>query len=489
VLELPQPGSLAGVAVDRDAVGPRIPESFLGFSQEYPIVLAQVGSPERGTNPVLVALYRNLARFGSGMPALRVGGATTDATWYDPSRGPRPSGISYTVTSRWLDGVRGFLGVTHAPAIIGVNLGLNRTKVATDWARAVSAGLPSRPPVVFELGNEPDAYDINPAGLTPGAPTIRPKPYGVSAYVRDANRFTRALRRLSPPPLIAGPALACRRDCTLELPEILASGGPGFALATVHRYPLTACPDGATPATIPSLLSPRASRQSLRVIRLLAQEATRARVPLRVTETNSVACGGRAGVSNVFASALWGADWLFGLQAAGATGADVHSGSPLYAPFVTRPLGGQYVASIKPLYYGMLLFAEATAHRSAPLRAGVTAGEGGRRANVKAWAFYDAQQHVVRVAVINKALAARGTVRVRVPGATGAGAVKRLLAPGPAAPAGITWGGQHFAFPTRDGRLIGPRRIERVARSGSGDFTFRLPAASAALLTVPVPSD
>jgi hypothetical protein len=334
----PAPGSLAGIAVDPAVQGPRLPESFLGFSQEYTLILADVGPPEAGTNPVLLGLYSNLARFGSGMPAVRIGGATTDTTWYDPSRGPRPRGIAYTVTPRWLQGVGAFLKRTRAPAILGLNLGAGEAKIATDWARAARASLPSRPPPVFELGNEPDAYDIS---AVPGAPgeTLRPAPYGPTAYLREATRFTRALGRLSPPPLLAGPALACRRDCVQELPRILARGGPKFALATVHRYPLLACPGVGQRPTVAALLAQRGMRRAVGLMRSLVDVARQAGVPLRVTETNSVACGGLAGVSNVFASALWSADWLFGLQATGVSGADHHGSSPLYAPFRPRRTG------------------------------------------------------------------------------------------------------------------------------------------------------
>ena len=325
-----------------------------------------------------------------------------------------------------------------------------------------------------------------PRGGIPGAPTIRPRPYRIDAYVREANRFARALRRLSPRPLIAGPALGCRRDCAVELPPTLARGGPGFALATVHRYPLSACPDARSPATVASLLAQRSLRRTLLNMALLAKEARAARLPLRVSETNSVACGGRAGVSDVFASALWGADWLFGLRAAGVSGADVHAGSPLYAPFRTRLFRGEYAGVIKPLYYGMLLFAEATAHRSRPVALRVALPSAPRRVNLKTWAFYDAKDRVVRVAVINKDLRARGTVRVRVLGASGDGTVKRLLAPGPAAVGRISWGGQHFAALTRDGKLVGRRRVQRISPEGDADFSFAVPRASAALLTVPV---
>src|SRR5205807_8152509 len=48
-------------------------------------------------------------------------------------------------------------------------------------------------------------------------------------------------------------------------------------------------------------------------------------LPLRVDEINSVACGGAAGVSNTFASALWALDTMFALVRTGVDGVNVHT--------------------------------------------------------------------------------------------------------------------------------------------------------------------
>jgi hypothetical protein len=479
---------LASATVHRELAGSPLPQSFLGLSQEYTLALPQVGPPESSTNPVLVALYDNLARFGSGVPTFRVGGGTTDTTWFGSSSRRAPRGATYRLTDRWLAGVGRFLKRTGAPAILGLNLAADDRRVATDWARRAQAALSARPPLRFELGNEPDTYGTLPVpgASGPGAPTIRPKGYGLQEYLPEAARFVRALRRLHPSPLLAGPAFACKLDCTTALPRVLRSRKLRFDLATVHRYPLTACRGGKVRPTIASLLATDTNRGPLHELATLAASAKRAGVRLRVTETNSVSCGGAEGVSNVFAAALWGADWIFGLQVAGIAGADFHGSSPLYAPFQTRLFHGTYLGVVKPLYYGMLLFAEATAHRSRPVFVqGAPVGPA-TPPNLKLWAFEDRTDGVVRVALINKELSRGGTVRISVPGAAGRATVKRLLAPGPDAKQGITWGGQGFAVPTPDGRLTGRLVLERVRRDGASTFAIRMPEASAALLTVPV---
>ena len=84
--------------------------------------------------------------------------------------------------------------------------------------------------------------------------------------------------------------------------------------------------------------------------------AARRRLPFRLTELNSVTCGGRRGVSNTFATALWAPDALFALLEAGVDGVDVHvRARTINAAFV--PVAGGIGA--RPLLYGLMLFARA----------------------------------------------------------------------------------------------------------------------------------
>lgn len=481
-------GVLADVTVRRDVAGARIPPSFLGFSQEFNIAAVQTGTPLTGTDPVLVALFRRIAAFGSGVPALRIGGGSTDATWYSPSLGrAKPRGFTFTVTPLWLAGIRAFVERTNAPLIMGLNLGARDPKLATALVRAARAELPTRPAPVFELGNEPDVYDaIHVPGTGPAGPLLRKPPYGVDDLLKDVASYQRALDRLNPRPLLAGPAYACRGDCTKRLPHVLASPDVHFDLVTAHRYAMFGCEKKNPAVAIPKLLAPATLSTATRILGILVREARAKRLPLRVTETNSLACGGAPGISDVFASALWGADWSFALQAAGVTGVDFHGSSPAYAAYRVRRFRGRWFANVKPLYYGMLLFAEATAHRSRPLLVRTERGSLGAGVNLKVWAFYDATAHVVRIAVVNKDLRAGGTVRIQIPEAAGSAALKRLTAPAPTAKEGITWGGQHFAFATTDARLVGKRVVESISRGRDGTFRVGVPRASAALLTVRV---
>ena len=81
---------------------------------------------------------------------------------------------------------------------------------------------------------------------------------------------------------------------------------------------------------------------------------------LRVDELNSVACRGRSGVSDTFASALWATDALFSLARAGVDGVNVHTlPDAAYELFAFSRHDGRWQAQVRPIYYGLQLFAQA----------------------------------------------------------------------------------------------------------------------------------
>lgn len=77
-------------------------------------------------------------------------------------------------------------------------------------------------------------------------------------------------------------------------------------------------------------------------------------LPFRLAETNSCYQGGKPGVSDTFASALWGVDLMYQLASVGGMGINFHGGGyGWYTPIAGTPQNG-FLA--RPIYYGMLLF-------------------------------------------------------------------------------------------------------------------------------------
>ena len=60
---------------------------------------------------------------------------------------------------------------------------------------------------------------------------------------------------------------------------------------------------------------------------LTREAATKMGLPYRMTEGNTVYQGGKPGLSDVYAAALWGADYLFELMSLGYSGVNLHGGS------------------------------------------------------------------------------------------------------------------------------------------------------------------
>ena len=87
------------VRVERTPVSRQIRPGFVGLSVEYPAVTMYAGSDPTAINPVFAQLVRNLAP--KQRPVLRIGGDTTERTWWPVSR-VKPRGVRYGISARWL---------------------------------------------------------------------------------------------------------------------------------------------------------------------------------------------------------------------------------------------------------------------------------------------------------------------------------------------------------------------------------------------------
>ncbi len=199
-------------------------------------------------------------------------------------------------------------------------------------------------------------------------------------------------------------------------------------------------------------------------------------------EMNSISCSGEAGVSDIFASALWAADSMFEFANDGVDGVNFHNGNGgAYALFTFGIAGSgnattYSLTSVRPEYYGLLFFQQATANgaRLLPVTALTT------NANLKVWATID-KQGVVRVVLLNKDESAGGNVVLSLPG-FGSAALTRLHAPSYTSTSGLTLAGQTFDT-SADGTAQGIAYGEPVSPSG-GTYTVAMPITSAAILTI-----
>jgi hypothetical protein len=455
--------------------GAPLPAGFLGLSLEYSALEAYTGADPAALDPVFVQLLRNLAPSPGQPIVLRIGGNSTDATWW-PVRGQHPpAGVTYALTPAWVAEARALAGAVGAQLILGVNLAAGRPGLASAEAQALLSGIGSPFVAALEIGNEPDVYGVFPWYTGPhGQVFARPAGYDLGSFIHEVVRWDAVL----PAVPLAGPAVA-------ELPWMaglpaLVKAAPRLRVVTIHRYPIQGCQTNPSSPYYPSignLLSDRSAKGMAAAIAAYVASAHGQGLQFRVDELNSAAlagCLGRSGVSDTFASSLWMLDALFNLASVGVDGVNIHSlPSAAYEPFTFTRTAAGWQAFVHPDYYGMLMFAEAFPVGARLLPVNAPAGP------VKVWATR-APDGSTRVALINKDSRPH-RIELQLTPAPQQAELEWLRAPTASATSGVTLGGQSFGSETTTGRLA-PPSLEPAPQM-LGWYSIEVPADSAALLT------
>lgn len=464
----PRPRELRiGGPVTQRAIAP----GFVGLSFEYPAVPAYAGSDPRAIDGVFVQLIRNLAEGSS--PLLRIGGNTTDTTWWPVKRLATPPGVLFTLTRRWMGVTRALASRLGARLILGINLEADSPTVAGVEARALLAGIGRKRVQALELGNEPELYDVFTWGRS-GALGRPRKSYTFAAFNKDYTRIVRSLPNVP----FAGPAQGAP-SWVRRLGRFL-SDHSRVSIATVHRYPLQLCyvkPSNPNYPTIANLLAPYSSRDQALGIAEAARVAHAHGVPFRIDEMNTISCGSVPGVSESFASALWAVNALFQMARVGVDGVNIHSFPDFDSLFSFTRVHRRWRGVVEPEYYGLEMFTQAAPTGSQLLRVSPTGVP-----QLKAWATR-ARDRTIRIVVINDG-ATRQVVSVHPAGMRTTGTVERLEAPSITARRGVTLAGQSFGASTSTGLLAGRRRTSTVVRKAGG-YVVAVPGGSAAMLTLP----
>ena len=443
----------------------RIPPSFLGISTEYWTV------PMWARHLSLFDRVLSLIRT-NGSVQLRIGGSSADqVVGAAPRRRPR---WMFLITRRWLAEVGHIVRRADARVIFDLNTVTASVQNTMRWARLAVATLPPRSILGFEIGNEPDIYSqaVWERTTLGGRGLIRlPDQITSAGYDRSFGVYAHALGRVAPDVALLGPALSQPRVNLDWISTLIAGAHPGLGAVTVHRYPLSACsrPGTSTYPTIARVLSDAASRGVAQSVRPAVRVAARAGLPVRVTELNSVTCGGVRDVSRTFATALWAPDALFALVRAGVASVDIHvRADAANAAFTINRHG----LTAHPLLYGMIMFARTLGHQPRLVHVRL---RGARRVHMKAWAVRDGG--MLHVLLIDKG-SRPADVDLHLP-VTGNATVQRLQAPSVRSGTGVTLGGQWL---DARGQWEGTPVVQIVHRR-QGGFDVRLGATSAALLT------
>lgn len=323
-----------------------VPREFIGLSYES----AQLANPEFFSvkNRQLVRLFRELATHGN----LRLGGGSSEYTTYSDEAeatsapfevfGPDTSKTvkKGTVTSALaLRNLRGFLNAVNWSCLYGLNLGQGSVDNAVREAAAVQRILGPRL-LAFQIGNEPDSFRKR----------FRPATYSPADFIAEWEKYHDAIVKVTPQARFAGP------DISNKLPYLTAFAGMApkhqdVILLTSHYYAMG--PASSPEATLDNLLSPDPKLTTLkrRDLHVIAEAQAVAHLPYRMSEGNSCWDGGKAGVSDTFASALWCADYMLQCAARGWRGVNLHGGgNGYYTPIAGAPSTG---FTRRPEYFGM----------------------------------------------------------------------------------------------------------------------------------------
>ena len=329
------------VTVDPQHKGHTVSEALTGLSYET----SQLANPEffSPNNRDLISYFRLLSNNG----VLRLGGNSVEFSDWTPESVPVPEIASPSqtsshkhrrtaVTQQAVDNLAGFLSETGWSLIYGLNLGTGTTDDAADQAKYVVTAV-GKKLSAFQIGNEPDLYSRN---------GLRASYWSFEDYFGEWTSFADAIQRETLGAPLAGPDIASRQDWITQFAD---AASDRVVMLTGHYY--AEGPPSSPRTTCDALLQP-----SPKLDRFIAEESNAMRssgLPYRMAESNSCFNGGKAGVSDTFASALWGANYMLQLAEAGQTGVDFHGGgSGNYTP-IANSLSGGYMA--RPLFYGILL--------------------------------------------------------------------------------------------------------------------------------------
>jgi hypothetical protein len=335
------------LTVEPDHDGTTVPPDFLGFSYESSLI----PSPDffSTANTSLLALMRRLGTQG----VLRIGGNSSEFSQFQSVPMPlvTPANLParahpYAISPNDITRLGAFIHASGWKLIYGLNLGTGTPDIAADEAAAVSRAVGASL-LAFQIGNEPDLFRHG----------LRPKTYSVNDYRKEWQTFAQAIRARLPNAPLAGPDTAS----THWFPTVARQDAADIILLTQHYY--AEGPGSSPKSTIARMLSAHGRLGG--ELRLLGDAARKAKRPWRMAETNSCYGGGRYGVSDTLAAALWGTDYLFQLAAAGCAGANFHGGTRgAYTPLARN--GDTLALTPRPLYYGLLLFAQAAQGRLVP---------------------------------------------------------------------------------------------------------------------------
>jgi hypothetical protein len=312
------------LAIPAEANGSHMPEDYIGLSYEVQQLLDPTFFSAQNTG--LIREFKALSARG----VLRLGGNTSEYEWWKPtpeSKEPehpqvrevvgQPKAQFYPVTAEAVRNLAGFLRATGWTCLYGIGMGTNTPEHAAEEAEYVAKTLGSRLQY-FQIGNEVDLF---------GSHLRDPKTWNAKAYLDEWLTLARAVAKAVPGARFGMPDIAGNMSWLPQIADMWASiENPPHVTTLTHHYYFGG-PATNPNVNIPNLMKPATIERVQKMADIATAAADKMGVRVRMTEGNTCYRGGKPGVSDVFAAALWSADYALLLASNNYSGVNLHGGT------------------------------------------------------------------------------------------------------------------------------------------------------------------
>jgi hypothetical protein len=312
------------LTIPAEATGPHIPQDYIGLSYE----VQQLLDPTffSASNTGLIREFKALSANG----VLRLGGNTSEYEWWKPTPDAKepehpqvrevvgqPRAQYYPVTAEAVRNLAGFLRATGWTCLYGIGMGTNTPEHAAAEAEYVARTLGERLPY-FQIGNEVDLF---------GTHLRDPKTWNAKAYLDEWLAIARAVTKAVPGARFGMPDVAGNVSWLTQIAEMWPSiPNPPHVTTLTHHYYFGG-PATNPNVNIPNLLKPETMARVQKTADIATAAAGKIGARVRMTEGNTCYRGGKPGVSDVFAAALWSADYSLLLASNNYSGVNLHGGT------------------------------------------------------------------------------------------------------------------------------------------------------------------
>lgn len=462
---------IADIYVDINKKTVVVPKSFTGLSIDYQSIPYYTGNAEKGINQIFIRLLSNLGTFGNGQGVLRISRGS-DYSWWNPGSLPKPKGIIYDINYDWITATTEIARQSGIKFILGLNFAQGDPKLGKDWMFVTSKLFPKNSILAYEAADSPELFTNKVSyGDDNKSIILKSSAWNFEQFNLEYNNYLIRLNEMiNIPAELAGPAFI-NKEWLANLNQFVELNKNQLNIVTQKIYPL-----GKT-YSYKDIIAQSTIINQIESVKEYVNEANANSLKYRISELN-ISETGIANVSNSFYSALWMADFLFELANAGVCGVNIHNTGISYANafnFYWRD-DNKTVAHVNPVYYGLILFSDATQNSSTLLSTDIKTDY-----NIKAWSSIDSLGNT-RITIINKDEIAAGKISIKVNGADEKGELIRLESEKVTDSLGVRFAGKTFDA-TNDGVLSGTYKFESIIPM-DGTYEITIPKLSAAVLTI-----